>query len=261
MTRKEKRKLRDQFFKAAGPNIAALVALFDRSNDVGFYIKDALGRIMALNRRNCEICRIRDEWDAIGLKSSDLFTSAKAESYMSHDLKVLSTGKPVLGWISSYPADDSRQFEFGDVYPLRDAAGNLIGTVCAYRLTPESENGVNRYKNLRRVSDFIQEHYAEDIRLATLASMAGMSESSFVRAFRETFGTSPAKYIIITRVNAARKMLEETDRLATDIASECGFYDQSHFIRIFKAECKQTPGQYRRNNRTCKLSREWKSKY
>ena len=75
----KKKKLQDDFFKAAGPNVRALAELFELSNDIGFYIKDVHGRIMAINRRNCEICNIRDAWDAIGLRSSDLFPKIKGE--------------------------------------------------------------------------------------------------------------------------------------------------------------------------------------
>ena len=50
------------------------------------------------------------------------------------------------------------------------------------------------------------------------------------------------------RLNAARRMLDTTDKLVADIAIECGFYDQSHFTRIFTAERGMTPGQYRRRH-------------
>lgn len=242
MTKTEKMKLRARFFKLAGPNLEVCAALFDRSEDIGFYIKDLHGRIMALNRRNMEICNIRDEWDAIGMTSADLFSADKAASYMESDREVLKTGKPVRGVISKYPADDSRRFEVRDVYPLRDARGNLIGTVCAYRLTAESESVADRYRNMRAVSDFIQSHYGESICLEDLAHLVHMSESTFTRAFHEVFSTTPGHYIITTRLNAARKLLEETEKTLSEIALECGFSDQSHFCRIFRKERKMTPG-------------------
>lgn len=249
MTKTEKKRFRDSFFRAAGRNVETIARLFEQTTDIGFYIKDAAGRIVTLNRRNCDICNIKDEWDAVGMTSAQLFPANKATSYMSHDKKVIATGKPLLGWYSSFPADDSRQFEFGDIYPICGPSGKVIGTACAYRLTAETKNGTRRYRNLRKVSDHIQSHYAESIRLADLASMAGMSQSTFIRSFRSVFGTSPTQYVVNTRINAARKLLETTDLLLSDIALECGFFDQSHMTKVFQASRGITPGEYRRHYR------------
>ena len=48
---------------------------------------------------------------------------------------------------------------------------------------------------------------------------------------------------------AARKLLETTDKLLSDIAQEVGFYDQSHMTRAFKTIRHVTPGEYRRKHR------------
>ena len=58
----------------------------------------------------------------------------------------------------------------------------------------------------------------------------------------------PARYVNLTRVNAARALLENTDKLLSEIAAETGFFDQSHLTRIFKKERGVTPGQYRRRH-------------
>ena len=67
MKKSERRMMQSAFLKKAGPNAATLKAMMDTLSDVGFYMKDTEGRIMALNRRNCELCNIHDEMDAIGL--------------------------------------------------------------------------------------------------------------------------------------------------------------------------------------------------
>ena len=50
------------------------------------------------------------------------------------------------------------------------------------------------------------------------------------------------------RINIARKLLEKTEMSVSAIAQEAGFYDLSHFSRIFKRERGVTPGQYRRDH-------------
>ena len=54
------------------------------------------------------------------------------------------------------------------------------------------------------------------------------------------------------KYTAARKLLTDTDKLISDIATETGFWDQSHFVKAFRAERGQTPSRYRRKHRAQK---------
>ena len=101
---------------------------------------------------------------------------------------------------------------------------------------------------MRTVSRYIAEHYAESFNLNSLAELAGMSISRFKRIFTATFNMSPGRYISTIRLNAARQLLETSDLLVADIATACGFYDQSHFKRAFIRERGVTPGVYRRQH-------------
>jgi transcriptional regulator GlxA family with amidase domain len=51
-----------------------------------------------------------------------------------------------------------------------------------------------------------------------------------------------------TRINAARTLLETTDKLLTDIAAETGFYDHAHFVKTFKRIVGTTPSRYRKQH-------------
>ena len=248
MTKADKERLRAQFFKELGANAEVFKAMFDEAPLLCFYMKDAEGRIMALNRRNCDVCNIKDEWDAIGLTSRELFPSPYADDYMALDREALTTGKPVLKRVTQYPADRSMNFMISDVYPLRNARGKIIGTARAYRLSSDNGGGTLRYGQVRTVSKFIEEHYAEDIRLERLVSISGLSKNSFIRTFASVFNMTPWQYLTTIRLNAVRKLLETTDKLLADIAAETGFFDQSHLTRVFKKERGMTPGAYRRRH-------------
>ena len=78
MTRREKKKLQSDFLRKAGPNAATFKAVMDALPEVAFYMKDAEGRIMALNRRNCDICNIHDELDAVSDAFYDVLASLEA---------------------------------------------------------------------------------------------------------------------------------------------------------------------------------------
>ena len=249
MTITEKKRLRAQFFKELGENSEVFKAMFDEAPLLCFYMKDTEGRIMALNRRNCDVCNIKDEWDAIGLRSDEIFPPPYAEDYMALDREVLSTGKPVLKRVTQYPADRSLNFMISDVYPLRNAKGEIIGTARAYRLTADNGETSPQYGQVRTVSEYIEQHYAENIRLEQLISLSGMSKNKFIQTFSEVFNMTPWRYLTTIRLNAVRTLLEKTDMLLSDIAAETGFFDQSHLTRVFKKERNMTPGEYRRNHR------------
>lgn len=249
MTLRDRKKMQRNFFEAAGPNTAAFRALIDTLPDACFYMKDLDCRIMALNRRNCEVCNINNELDVIGMRSDEVFTPAEAESFMNLDLEVQRTRKPALNRIETHPADKSQAFTISSVYPITDRSGNIIGTMRLYRVVTSLDTLPEWHGRLKNVVAYIQTHYTEEISLQQLAKMTGSSVSQFKRIFTKTLEMSPGRYIVNTRMNAARKLLETTDKLLSDIAQEVGFYDQSHMTRAFKTLRHVTPGEYRRKHR------------
>lgn len=248
MTIEEKRLLRERFLARLGPGSKTFLALLDCAPEMCTYLKDVHGRIMAINRRNREVCNIKGEWDAIGHTSHDLFPQVLAESYAALDREVLATGQPVLNRITEYPADRSPRFMISNVYPLHDCRGRIIGTARAYHLTSTDGEGHGRFGRLRVVENYITEHFAEEIPLVKLAALAGMSLTVFKREFSAAFSMSPGRYIQKQRLNAACRLLESSSSLLSEIAVKTGFYDESHFVRTFKAHRGITPGEYRRRH-------------
>ena len=82
-----------------------------------------------------------------------------------------------------------------------------------------------------------------------MSAMANTSPTNFRRQFTRTFGISPGRHVTTIRLNAARRLLETTDKLVSEIAVEAGFWDQSHLTKLFKRERGVTPGEYRRSHR------------
>lgn len=87
--------------------------------------------------------------------------------------------------------------------------------------------------------------YAEDVGLADLAAVAGLSAHHLIRAFRRHTGFTPHAYLVNRRVIAARHLLRRRDASLADVAAATGFCDQAHFTRAFKARVGVTPGSYR----------------
>jgi AraC-like DNA-binding protein len=85
-------------------------------------------------------------------------------------------------------------------------------------------------------------------RLAVVASgeveaVTGLDRYQFARQFRAVYGTSPYRYSVMRRLDAARGWLREARPLA-EAAAAAGFADQAHFTRVFRAALGMTPGRY-----------------
>ncbi len=101
-------------------------------------------------------------------------------------------------------------------------------------------------QHLRQIEDiltYIEGHYDEKISLDRLAQIAGMKKFAFLRLFKKHTGLTPANYIIIKRLEKAKRALRQ-GRPIVDAVYDCGFYDQSHFHKYFKKFTGLTPAQY-----------------
>jgi AraC-like DNA-binding protein/quercetin dioxygenase-like cupin family protein len=82
-------------------------------------------------------------------------------------------------------------------------------------------------------------------RLAEIAERRGESREHFGRRFKRLFDISPHRYRLVDRLNLGRKRLREGEAI-TDVVTDLGFADQSHFTRLFRATFGTTPGDYRK---------------
>jgi AraC family transcriptional regulator len=98
---------------------------------------------------------------------------------------------------------------------------------------------------LRRVHDYVDAHLGEKFDNAMLAAIAGVSTSHFVRAFRQSEGLSPRRYVIRRRVERTKELLAGTNLRLAEIATTVGFADQSHCARFFREQVGVGPRDYR----------------
>lgn len=96
---------------------------------------------------------------------------------------------------------------------------------------------------IRRVQEFIEDNYAEDISLKQLAALTHFSRYHLLRVFRTVVGMPPHTYLTQVRVNRARQLLAQGQPIA-QTALAAGFADQSHLTRQFKRIFGVTPGQF-----------------
>lgn len=99
---------------------------------------------------------------------------------------------------------------------------------------------------LRDLLDWMPDHLDEDLTVAALARRVHMSTRTFARTFRREVGVTPAAHVESLRIEAARRLLETTDRGVADIARACGFGTVETLHRAFQRQVHVSPGAYRR---------------
>ncbi|MEO0457919.1 MAG: AraC family transcriptional regulator [Cyanobacteria bacterium P01_A01_bin.114] len=100
-------------------------------------------------------------------------------------------------------------------------------------------------KKLEQVRAYIDAHLSEDISLAELAKVAGLSKFYFSEMFKQSLGLPPYRYVLLQRIERAKQCLREGNLPISDIALHCGFADQSHLAKHFRKSVGTTPRAFR----------------
>lgn len=108
-------------------------------------------------------------------------------------------------------------------------------------------------RRILKVKNYISAHYAEVIKLGTLAQLANMSESAFSRFFKLHTGKTLSDYIIDIRLGFAARKLIETNQSVAEIGFSCGYNNLSNFNRIFRRKKGCSPTQFRENYNKIKV--------
>jgi transcriptional regulator GlxA family with amidase domain len=103
---------------------------------------------------------------------------------------------------------------------------------------------------LRALQAWIADHLAEDLSIPALARRAAMSERNFARVFAREVGATPARFVERTRIEAARRRLEESSDGLDEIAAQCGFASAEILRRAFLRVLRVAPSAYRLRFRT-----------
>ncbi len=100
-------------------------------------------------------------------------------------------------------------------------------------------------RRVRKVQQYINEHFQEDVTLQDLAQLVGMTPTSFSRFFKLRTGRSVSDYLIDIRLGHAARLLVDSTTSIGEICYECGFKNVSNFNRTFKKRKDRTPKEFR----------------
>ena len=118
--------------------------------------------------------------------------------------------------------------------------------------TPIAYKGSLPGNRLRRELDYIEDNLAEDLSLAQLSAVAGMSPHYFAELFRRSTGHAPHRYVLLERVERAKQGLRDTGRSIIEAGLEVGFQNPSHFARMFRKFVGASPSRFQSETKSRK---------
>lgn len=219
--------------------------LFDRVPDVCFFIKDLEYRFVTGNLALVRLLGASSIDDVVGKTDREFSADFLADSFRADDRSVLKEGRILLDQVELVPTPDTLEWRCTSKIPLYDVRNQIIGLAGMTRKINDTDAAYQDHPEMHTIVEYIQAHYHESLTKADMAKSADVSVSTVERLFRKTFGITPGQYARKIRLNAACKMIRDTDRSLLDIAKTCGFFDQTSMTHTFRSEIKITPNRYR----------------
>lgn len=227
----------------------AMLALVDELTSTMFCLKDAQGRYVAVNATFVQRTNERSVRQVLGRTAAELFVPELAERYEEQDGTVLATGQPLRNELELIrPPGGVARWYLTAKHPLVHD-GDIVGLVSISQDLGNDDVRDEDMLALGRVVEHIAANLSGPIRVPELAEVAGCGVDALERRVRRAFHRSPGQLVLTARIDRARTLLTRTQTSLSQIALDCGFYDQAAFSRTFARLTGQTPGQFRRSSR------------
>jgi len=150
----------------------------------------------------------------------------------------------VLGIVAALE-QELAEVHHGGLFLARAHFMLLMGTLSrCYSRQPDAD--AKTVLRLAKAINHIEAHYQEDILLADIARVAGMSPRQLQRLFMSATGETPLTHLRNLRLMRAAEALRDPDNRVTEVAFTSGFNDSNYFSRQFRSVFGMSPRQYRR---------------
>jgi AraC-like DNA-binding protein len=239
-------RLQNAFFNEVADTTQLLQAL-EHLPGALFMIKDLDSRYIYMSRALREAINLAQGQEVVGKTDFDLFPKIIAESFRQNDLLVLRHGKTLVNEVHAtrfFAA--APKWTFSSKYPLHNRAGKMIGLICINRPYSEVMGRDGELNRLLPAIEHVFRNYADAITIATLAKLCSLSESQFMRIFRQGMKMTAQVFVEQVRMFHAIDAIKHTAQSIARIAQDNGFYDHSAFVKRFKKFTGTTPLSYRR---------------
>lgn len=217
-----------------------------------FFMKDATYRYVLMSDGIRETIGLADGEDPVGKTDFDFFPPLIAESFRRNDRLVIEEGRILLDEVHVTVNRSGRTLLcYSSKWPLRDRDGRIIGLIGTNR-RHETEVGGSGGDDTGRLLPAIQRmlnDFSDRLSVESLARACGLSASHFMRLFKGTMRVTAHEFLEKVRISRATDLLRSTRLPVATIASQCGFYDHSAFVKRFRLHAGVTPLAFRKSRR------------
>lgn len=221
--------------------------LFDQVPDIAFFIKDHLGRYIAVNKTLYQRCGAASKDELIGKTADELFPAPLGTTFADQDQQVLKTACSISGRLELHLYPDGHEgWCLTYKEPIFDRNQLIIGVSGISRDLHTFVATGDDLSSVSKVLSYIQKHLHQPLRLPELAAKVNLSVYQLDQRIRSIYQISSGQLITRTRIDAACHMLTATGKSISTIALDCGYSDQSAFSRQFKQTTGLTPKAYRK---------------
>ena len=227
---------------------SAFHPLFDHIPGVHFFAKDRNGHLMFASRNLLRRYEMQDDSEFIGRTDFEINPPSMAETYVRDDRRLLDGTEERMERIELWWDPEGLPDWYHVVkLPLRDRRGRIAGVMGILRSPQDAERRLPLYQTVSRAVEIIRTGFAQQLGISEVARKCGQSLRQLQRRFQSAFGITPLDFLLMTRVAAARHLLETTPLSAAEIALRCGFTDPSAFSQHFRRRTGLSPTGYRRS--------------
>lgn len=227
----------DQFFQ-----------LFDQLDDVTFFMKDAAGRYEVYCDGTARGVTAARGDSIVNHTDFEIYPATIASRIAEDDQRVIQTQQPLVNAVEFLisPQHLLAGWYVLNRFPIRSNGNEVIGVMGTIQPYEARRRAMLCGTEFDRVIERICATPEAPHRVEELADFLGISARQLGRKFQQALGMSPREFIATCRVMKACDMLNHTRRSMTDIALDCGYYDQSDLSKHFQRIIGIAPSCYRK---------------
>lgn len=231
-------------------SLEAVTDVLATTPHVMFCVKSVDGRYLTANQAFAERAGVSGAGDVVGRTAGDLFPAELAERYEAQDRDVIETGRMLTNELELITRPDrSVGWFLTSKSRWTDQSGATVGVVIVSIDLRTSVDADGPHSRLAEAVEVARRRFSEPLEVGDLARAAGMTQAQLERSARRVLGLTPKQLVMRFRLEEGLRLLTTTDIAISEVATACGYYDQSAFSRHFRRVVGSSPAAYRTAHR------------
>lgn len=228
-------------------DLELLSKLFDLATDIAFFVKDAMGRYVAVNQSLLDRHGL-ERSEVLGKRPNEICPGDFGSVPTEQDSKVIRTRQPIIDHLEmQWYLPNKPVWCITTKLPIISPEGEILGIIGFSRDIRFQADNDDIPVEFAAALDYFELNLLELKSPSALAKRSGMTLQRLTRLTKRLYGLTPGQLITKTRIVAASRLLHESTTSISEVAIRCGFCDQSAFTRTFRSATGATPSQFRKH--------------